>query len=84
MQLDYNLFAKEVENKLPMNNRRVIKEVKDTRNEKSHRKKRRPEMKLDILYVFWTNLMKISTGAFDSSEGEWDKDLVQPTTKAFF
>lgn len=29
MQLDYNLFAGEVENKLPMNNRRVIKEVKD-------------------------------------------------------
>ena len=39
MQLDYNLFRREVENKLPMNNRRVIKEVKMC-NEKSHRKKK--------------------------------------------
>lgn len=29
MQLDYNLSSRDVQNKLPMNNRRVIKEVKD-------------------------------------------------------
>lgn len=34
MHLDYNLFAGEVENKLPMNNRGVIKEV-NLCNEKS-------------------------------------------------
>lgn len=82
MQLDYNLFAEEVENKLPMNNRRLIKEVKDTRNEKSHRKKIHPEMKLNIFMCFFLNKThETSTGAFDSSEGE---DLVQPTTKAIF
>lgn len=64
MQLDYNLFAEEVENKLPMNNRRLIKEVKDERNEKSHRKKvpKYKYLNLKIFICFYNKIMKFPLG----------------------